>query len=669
MPYYWRNWRRPWTRRWRRRTWRRRIRGPFRRNRRKRYYRVRKKLKTIRLKEWQPSHIKKLCVKGLYCLWQANRTQLNKNWAQYEASVPREGMPNGGGYSLLRFTLETLFEQHELVKNVWTKSNKYFPLFRYNGCTIRVYRPENVDALVKFQTCYPMSASNLLYMGSQPSIMLMSKGCKKIRCKKSAKNKKPYVTYRLPPPQQMTNKWLFQSQHSKTGLLLIQSTAASFDQYYVSRASESATITLITLNTKIFKNLNFKSLPTYGYMPNPNFALYASNGNEPPTVGDLIWVGNTIEYGHGKQIKELKQNGKTFSDTVKLYMQNRLNWANPFHRDILSQSYHLYWGPSNPLTLLAGTATTPANINWETKVNQVTALKPLTQELYFHCRYNPNTDKGYDSKIYLKSNWKDPETLDPPTDTDLITAGFPAWLSCWGFVDYHIKLGKVTQVPTHYLAVHISKYIQPKLDYYIFVDKDFIEGNSEYYQGRTGWDDLNWYPMTIHQDRALETLAQSGPGTAKLGDNKSAECKIEYRFYFKVGGCATPVEKVANPSEQPYYNVPSNILDTNSLQSPEEPCESFLYQFDWRRNQITESAAQRISKDYSIEKYLFTDGTTTTTATEVPTHKAQEKELLSSEEEEAQAETLFEQLQLQRNKQKQLRYRIKQLLTQLQNTQ
>lgn len=575
-------------------------------------------------------------------------------------------MPNGGGYSLLRFTLETLFEQHELVKNVWTKSNKYFPLFRYTGCCIKVYRPENVDCVVKFQTCYPMSASPLLYMGTQPSIMLMSKGSKKIRCKKSAKNKKPYVKFHLPPPQQMTNKWLFQSQHSKTGLLLIQSTSASFDQYYLSKSSESATISLITLNTKIFKNLNFKSLPTYGYMPNPNFALYATNGSHPPQAGDLIWVGNTIEYGHGKQIKDLKQSNKNFKETVQIYMQNRLNWANPFHRDILSQSWKLYWGPSNPNTLLAGTATTPTAIDFTTPISQITSLKELTQELFFYCRYNPNSDKGYDSKIYLKSNWKDPETLDPPTDTDLITAGFPAWLSACGFVDYHIKLGKVTQIPTHYLAVHQSKYIQPKLDYYIFVDKDFIEGNSEYYQGRTGWDDLNWYPMTIHQDRALETLYQSGPGTAKLGENKSAECKIEYRFYFKVGGCAAPLEKVTNPAEQPYYNVPSNLLNNNSLQNPEEPAESFLYQFNWRRNQITESAAKQISKDYSIEKYLFTDGTTTSTATEVPTHQAQEKELLSSEEEETQTQTLFEQLLHQRNKQKQLRYRIKQLLAQLQ---
>lgn len=665
MAYYYRNWRRPWTRRWRRRTWRRRTRGTFRRTKRRRYHRVRKKLKTIRLREWQPSHIKKICVKGLYCIWQANHTQINKNWAQYEASVPREGIPLGGGYSLLRFNLQTLFEQHELVKNVWTKSNKYFPLYRYTGCTIKVYRPEEVDCLVKFQTCYPMSASSFLYMGCQPSIMSMSKGCKRIRSLKNAPNSKPYKKFKLPPPQQMTNKWLFQSQHSKTGLLLIQSAASSFTQFFLSRESESQVINLKSLNTKIFTNLNFKSLPTYGYIPKENFALYASNGNDK--VGDLHWLGNTIEYQEGKKFRDITS-PSNFKDQIKKYMENRLNWGNPFHHTVLSKSWKIWFGPQNPLQLFASAQTTPESINMDTPISQ-TQLKEVTQELIFDCRYNPNTDKGYDSMVYLKSNWKDPETLEPPQDKDIITAGFPAWLSAWGFLDYHTKLGKLTEISTKYIAVHKSNYIQPKLEYYIFLDKDFVEGNSEYYTGRTKWENLNWYPMTLHQDRTFETLAQCGPGTPKLGKNKSAECHIEYQFYFKVGGCAAPLEKVTNPTTQPYYPTPNNILDTNSLQNPEEPCESFLYQFDWRRNQITETAAKRILKDYSIEKYLFTDGTTTTTAADVPTHKTQEKELLSSEEEETQEETLFQQLQHQRNKQKQLRHRIKQLLEQLQNIQ
>ncbi len=40
-------------------------------------------------------------------------------------------------------------------------------------------------------------------------------------------------------------------------------------------------------------------------------------------------------------------------------------------------------------------------------------------------------------------------------------------------------------------------------------------------------------------------------------------------------------------------------LDTNSLQSPEEPIETSLYQFDWRRDELTQKATDRITKDFS----------------------------------------------------------------------
>ncbi len=70
------------------------------------------------------------------------------------------------------------------------KVTKIMPLFRYTGCDIKVYRPENIDLVIKFQTCYPMSSSKLLFTGTQPSIMMMTKGSKLIRCRKSVPNAK-----------------------------------------------------------------------------------------------------------------------------------------------------------------------------------------------------------------------------------------------------------------------------------------------------------------------------------------------------------------------------------------------------------------------------------------------------------------------------------------------
>ena len=603
-----------------------------------------------------------MTVKGLFCLLQVHKTRYNHDYNQYKISVPKEGLPNGGGFALIRFTLQALFEEHETAHNVWTKSNKNMPLFRYTGCDIKIYRPENVDLVVKFQRCYPMCCSKLLFTGSQPSIMMMSKGSKLIRCRRSVPNAKPYKKFKLAAPSQMTNKWYFQHNESQTGLLLIQVAAASFDNYYTSSEAESSTVTLNSLNTRIFKNLNFSTYPTYGYMPNSTYALWASNGNDE--LENLIWLGNTKKYQKGKMIKEVVADLATtqkWKEGLQKYMADEKNWGNPFYEQHLHHQSTLWRGTKAPLLDLASTQA------YTGKTKATTAgLQKVTEDLFIQVRYNPFKDKGYENNIYILPNYTSNEdNLQPLPDIDLQNPGFPNWLSGFGFQDYLIKLGKKSKINEHWIMLWKSNYFDPTLPYYIFMDHWFLHGDSEELQGRTTWDDVNWYPQIQHQQGELNTLALCGPGAPKLGSTKLAEAKCEYRFYFKVGGCGAPVEKVKNPADQPTYATPTNILDQNSLQSPEEPIENFLYQFDWRRDQITETAAKRITQDYSIGKPLFTDAETTGTA--VPIIQTHEKDLLSSETEETQKETLFQQLIDQRLKQKQLRQRIKQLMQTIQS--
>lgn len=602
----------------------------------------------------------------MYCLYQANHKKLNTNWAQYEAAIVPQGLPGGGGYSLLRFNLNCLFEQHELARNIWTRSNKYFPFVRYLGCTIKIYRPENTDVCVKFQNCYPMTASPLLYMGTQPSIMMMSKNSHKIPCKRNNPRGKPYRKFKFPPPQNMVNKWFFFADIAATGLLLIATTACSFEQYYISKNAESNNITLYSLNVKLFTNRNFKNITTTGYHPQENKWMWATNGTTPPTVGDLIYLGNSIEYQNGTTLKDFANNNnitqKTIKEIIEKYMQKRENWGNPFHSNNTQHKHRLWFKTVPPLQSFDSTTTTTVTLT--TQIDKL-SFTEIHQELFFPIRYNPQKDKGEDTMIYLLPNWKDEFGWDPPNNPKLIQSGFPAWLIIWGFLDYHKKLGEITQQGTHYIMVMKSKAMSPELPYYVFIDHNFWDGDSEYYEGRTAFDDLNWFPMTRYQDASQETLAQSGPGVAKLDKDKSSECHCEYKFYFKEGGCMPPMEKITNPAEQPTYPLPTNEHEPNSLQSPEEPIETFLYQFDERWGQITAKAADRITKDYGTKQSLFTDSTTT--GADLPIHQTLQKEMLSSEEEEAQEETLFEQLQHQRNKQKQLRIRINNLLKKMQN--
>nr|UGV36485.1 MAG: ORF1 [TTV-like mini virus] len=657
--YYRRYWKPRWRRRYRP-IWTRRARAPFRR-RRRRKRRVRRKLPSISIKQWQPGHINKLTIKGLYCLLQVHKTRYNHDYNQYETSVPVEGHPNGGGFSILRFTLNALWEQHEKAHNVWTKSNKNMPLFRYTGCSIKIYRPLDIDLVVKFQRCYPMSSSKLMFTGSQPSIMMMSKGSKKIRCKRNAPNSKPYKTFYFKPPSQMTNKWYFQHTESNTGLLLMQVSSASFDNYYSSSNAESSTITLYTLNTRIFQNLNFDVTPTYGYMPRNNYGLWASNGEDK--LEDLIWLGNSKQYNKGTHIKDFQTTQTNWTTRVQNYLQNPKNWGNPFYMEHLHKTHTLWFGTKQPLLQLTK-KTNNENADKNTKCSEV-GLNKVTDDLFYSVRYNPFKDKGYNNNIYILPNYTDNEDLNPLPDPDLQNPGFPNWLSCFGFQDYLKKLGKKDRIDDHWIMLWKSNYFDPYLPTgYIFIDHWFLHGDSPEYEGRTDWDNINWYPQIQHQVGELNKLALCGPGAPKLGSVVLAEAKMEYKFHFKIGGCGPPVEKITNPADQPTYATPTNVLDTNSLQSPEEPIETSLYQFDWRRDEITKKATDRITKDFSTSKYLFTDAVSS--GTQVPIQQTQQEELLSSEEEETQKETLFEQLQRQRLKQKDLRHRIKLLLNKLQ---
>ncbi len=112
-------------------------------------------------------------------------------------------------------------------------------------------------------------------------------------------------------------------------------------------------------------------------------------------------------------------------------------------------------------------------------------------------------------------------------------------------------------------------------------------------------------------------------------------------------------KKICDPSKQSKYPIPNNQQQTTSLQSPENPIQTYLYDFDERRGLLTERAAKRIKQDYTSEKTVLPFAGA---ATDLPILKATSPEESSSEEEEEQqAEKKLLQL---RRKQHKLRERI-----------
>lgn len=650
MPYYYRKW---WPRRRRfRRSWRRRLRGPFRRRYWRRHavrrYSRKRKLPKLSLKEWQPITIRKTKVKGIYPAFLCNDQRLGNNAIQYLDSIAPHYFPGGGGFGIIQFTLQGLYEQFIKATNWWTQTNCSLPLIRYNFCKLKFYRTENVDYVVKIIRCYPLRATHDLYMQTQPSILMRDKHSILIPCRKNGRNRKPYKTVRVKPPTQMTNGWFFQKDLCNFPLLVILASAASFDRYYTNSKASSSTIGFISLNTLTFQYHDWQDPPTQGYKPQDNMWFWgtengASDPKEEPLT-NLIYLGGTNNHSKGIPVKNTQN-----------YASLPNNWGNIFHEDYLfgtSQVYVSNKPPSEVVTYILA--------HQQQKVKDYTGITERTLPLTVECRYNPFNDKSTGNNTFFVSNHSDHTKWQPIDNPETQVPNLPIWLTTWGLMDWFKKAGIISQPELNYITVFESPYISsnPKLKYYVPLDDTMQIGQSPYIQTLSLSDSKHWYPKGAFQIKTLNTITSCGPGTVKLDADKSCEAHFEYDFRFKIGGCPPAMEKLCDPSKQNKYPIPNTKLQTTSLQSPASAIETYLYNFDERKGLLTERATKRIKKDYGTEQTILPF---TGTAMDLPTPiQSPPQDQTSSEEEEETTQEL--QLLRLRRKQKLLKQRILQLL-------
>lgn len=286
-----------------------------------------------------------------------------------------------------------------------------------------------------------------------------------------------------------------------------------------------------------------------------------------------------------------------------------------------------------------------------------------TEKLIQECRYNPYSDNGNNHIFLSKITDLTPEPWQQPTDPKLIGHEFPLWLSTFGFIDFmKNKIG--VQVDTDYVLTIVSDHITPKLGFFIPVDEDFLQGRSKYQPDNTTpsqFDQTHWHPKVTMQLSSINSIGSSGPGTIKLPKDISAEAHCRFTFYFKLGGCGPEPNEIDNPKTQPVFPTPNNMLQTTSLQSPGFPIEHFIYGFDTRRGNFTNTALERISKILQ-PKETFTSITDSNYLHGKIT--PQETSSEESQTEETETETLLQQLQLQRMEQHKLTKRILRLIKQ-----
>lgn len=674
MPFYWRPYRRRFPRY--RRYWTRRFRTSFRRRRfwRKRQYRVRKKKKITKLtiKQWQPNTIRKLTIKGQYPLFAGTTERIGNDYVTYIDSVAPHDFPGGGLFSIIIFTLNGLYELHQKGRNWWTKSNCNLPLIRYLGCSIKLYASSSVDYVSVPIRCGDLKATEETFQSCQPSVLMLNKRKKVVQCRSYKHAKRPYKRMYIKPPALLLNKWYFQRDIARYPLLMLLSSAASLERYFLPASSISETIGFDCLNTSFFIRHDFKTKGTEPYIPNDQFALFAVNGQytDPgeQTFDKAILLGNTKDYTRGIPITEKPTSDKTWSQIVDTYLSKPTNWGNPFipfYFGAEEDEKRLWLFPLKGKSLTQALKEETITATTKIKEKMQTPTKPFT----VHCRYNPQQDMGHNA-IFLTRILNDKTEWHKPADEKILSQGYPLWLMFWGWHDYQQKAHNVQGLDTDYINVIVSDYIHPtpkdqNITYFVPLDWFFLNNRSPYAQKDEikGYDLQNWHPKANFQIQSISHILQSGPATAKLPPMISAEAHITYRFHFKVGGCPPQMDEVCDPNKQPYFPQPGNLLSSILLQNPEYPIQHYISSFDQRRDMLTTRAAKRLKEDTPFKESIFKP--TGHTLLEVQTKTPQDSSEETSEEE--SEETIQNQLQQHKRKQRKLQHRILQLLTQIQN--
>nr|UGV36001.1 MAG: ORF1 [TTV-like mini virus] len=608
MPPYWRRYRRYRTYK-RRRPWfpRRRTRKTFRRrNRRKwrRRYKVKKtkfsKKKTkLILKQFQPKTINKCKIIGYKCLFQGNILRANTNYIQYIYAYVPDFWPGGGGWSIMIFSLSSLFEDWQHLQNIWTKSNLGLPLVRYLGCEMKFYQSNDTDYIVVYDNCWPMVDTIDTHADSCPTRMLQRKNKIVIPSRNTQKRKRPYKRTFIKPPTQMTNRWYFQKDLCNTPLLMLTATAVDLTNPFCSPKAQSNNITVTCLSPYLFQNPNFQHLPTSGYSPKETTSgqklyLYASVHRNINTLKDktktqsLIPLVDTKNYVEGKEISKKGANLET-------------TYGNPFMPVYLhGEDYTLYLTTASPTTI--DTALQQTSITLEDSITEVTG------PTLYQCRYNPERDTGAKNKAYLVNNGYSTK-FEPQENKNLYIEGYPLYILLWSFTDWVKKAKQTTNLDQNQIIVIETDQFEEKLNKYIVLDKDFIEGFDPYTPPEKQnnhrpnlYNSKNWFPKYMFQQQSIHTICMSGPSCPRSTWNSYLQAYAKYKFYFKWGGCPKQTPKAYDPCSQSKWPTPDNFNGRLEIQNPNRPPQTELYTWDWDEDYVKEPAIERIKSYTAINE-------------------------------------------------------------------
>lgn len=641
---------------------RRRTRKTFQRRRwrkRNNFWNKVKRLKTykklkktkINLKVFQPKTVNKCKIKGYKCLFQGSCLRLSHNYIQGVYAQTPEWYPFGGGWSLLVYSLDSLFEDYNHLENIWTKSNAGLPLVRYTGCKFKLYQAENADYVFTYDNCWPMVDTIHKHADSAPSRMIQKKHKITVPSRQTQKRKKPYKTVRIKPPPQMTNNWYFAHDLHKLPLLMTTTTSVSLTTPFANENKMSPNVTLHCLNPLQIQNPNFQHPSsstgwnpkwlTNGAVTSPIYwyaSLQTYNTNDKVTfVKQLIFLGNTKDNQPGIELQEIANKDKFTENTKK-------NWGNPFYHRYIErteeQSYTIYFSFSTVVDLVNKLKQPQLNNDTFKDVN----FTEVTGPIIYQITYNSAKDAGFKNKAYFIPTI-DQNNTNPTNNENLQLSGFPLHILLWGWPDWLKKLKLASNTENDYLLVIETDMFDEKLDKYILLDQDFLDGKDPYTPGEefstNYYNKNNWFPNLRYQTQSIEKICQTDPACYRPKFNNYVQSYCIYTFYFKWGGCPKELQKPYDPSLQPIWNTANNIHSRPEIQDPSTRAETHLFDWDWVKDYVTLPAIDRIKQFTTIFEPL----SLTESKSEPKTQTAQ-KEKSEKEKKEA-IQQLLQQLRKQ----------------------
>nr|UHK07006.1 MAG: ORF1 [Torque teno midi virus] len=655
MPFWWKRRRRPWWGRYRRRfhrtkTRKRRRRLPRRRARRfnRRRYRkrkkVRRKLKKITLKQWQPDSIVKCKIKGFSCLVLGANGRQMFCYTNVADQYPIPKAPGGGGFGCELITLKWLYQEYTAHRNIWTKTNEYKDLVRYTGCKITFFRHPYVSFIVVYHLMPPFTLTKFTYPELQPQNALLARHKRIILSQAEAPNKKLHVTLKIKPPRLMQTKWFFQREFCEYPILQLCASAASFSFPRIQPNTQSTIITLYALNPSFYFNSNWAATSTEGYK-NITAQKYP------------LFFETTLK-GYPKYFK---YDPDTSQDKYKY-----------------SVSYET--GLFSPQILTAKTI--------YTKGTESTPTEPLGLLPMIVLRYNPYTDDGYGNEIYLTSIFKG--HYDKPSVTpNYMFQGVPLWMGLYGYYNYLIKASNDKGLMTTHMFVVKSRSLYPisqstKDVYYPLIDINFAFGKLPYDEYITSTMKAKWYPTAEHQEETLNNIVMTGPYIPKFNNitNSTWELDYKYEFFFKWGGPYTTDPVAEDPCKKGTYPTNSTVQQTIQIKNPSKlDTKTLLHDWDFRRGIVTQTALKRMSENLQTDTSLESDDSEPQKkrqkiTKEMPCQIQEEKEiqdcLLSLCEEntcQESPETFQQLIQQQQQQQQQLKRNLLKLLSHLKHGQ